>query len=156
MIKEILSSFSFFVILGIILGLLTGGFPVYTNEISMLSLIIAMIFSLLPLSFSSLSLREGSKNVVISILLNFGLLSALILLLGGFFPENIEKGFIVMAAVPTAIAVLPITTFLKGDTKYALLSLSSIYLASFAFTPFIIVVFLAKEIDMVILVRDIF
>jgi len=156
MIKEILSSFSFFVILGIILGLLTGGFPVYTNEISMLSLIIAMIFSLLPLSFSSLSLKEGSKNVVISILLNFGLLSTLILLLGGFFPENIEKGFIVMAAVPTAIAVLPITTFLKGDTKYALLSLSSIYLASFAFTPFIIVVFLAKEINIVILVRDIF
>ncbi|HEB37333.1 MAG TPA: hypothetical protein ENI14_01550 [Thermoplasmatales archaeon] len=156
MIKEILSSFSFFVILGIILGLLTGGFPAYTNEISMLSLIIAMIFSLLPVSFSSLSLREGSKNVVISILLNFGLLSALILLLGGLFPENIEKGFIVMAAVPTAIAVLPITTFLKGDTKYALFSLSSIYLVSFAFTPFIIVVFLAKEIDMVILVRDIF
>ena len=91
MIKKILSSFSFFVILGIILGLLTGGFPAYTNEISMLSLIIAMIFSLLPVSFSSLSLKEGSKNVVISILLNFGLLSALILLLGVFFQKISRK-----------------------------------------------------------------
>ncbi|RLF28134.1 MAG: hypothetical protein DRN01_00665 [Thermoplasmata archaeon] len=155
MIKKLASSFSFFVFTGITLGLLTGGFPAYTNEISMASLITAMTFSLLPISFTSFSLKKGGKNIAVSLLINFGFLSTLTIALGLLFPEKIMNGFIVMAAVPTAIAVLPITTLLKGDVKYTLLSLSSMYLASFLITPFIILLFLQKEVNTTALLRDI-
>lgn len=155
MIKKLASSFSFFVFTGITLGLLTGGYPAYTNEIAIASLIIAMTFSLLPLSFTSLSLKKSSKNITMALLLNFGFLSTLTITLGLLFPGNIMKGFIVIAAVPTAVAVLPITTLLKGDVKYTLISLSSIYLASFVFTPLIILLFLQKEVNTITLLRDI-
>lgn len=155
MIKKLLSSFSFFVSSGIILGLLTGGYPSYTNEIAMGALIIAMTFSLMPISFTSFSLQKGSRNITVSLLLNFGLLSSLILLLSRLFPQDITKGFVVMAAVPTAIVVLPLTTLLRGDVKYTLLSLSSIYLASFVLTPLFILVFLQREVNTITLFRDI-
>ncbi|HID25629.1 MAG TPA: hypothetical protein EYP23_04115 [Thermoplasmata archaeon] len=155
MIKKLLSSFSSFVFSGIILGLLTGGYPGSTSEIAMGALIIAMTFSLMPISFTSFSFQKGSRNITVSLLLNFGLLSSLILLLSSLFPDEIAKGFVVMAAVPTAIVVLPLTTLLKGDVKYTLLSLSSIYLASFILTPLFILVFLQKEVNAMTLFRDI-
>lgn len=68
-----------------------------------------------------------------------GLLSGLILLLSYTLQdEALRQGFIVMAAVPPAVAVLPMTRLLRGD---ALLSLGSeliSYLASLLLMPAII------------------
>ena len=154
-IESIIFSLSFFVLLGIAFGLAVGGFPSYTNEISMASLVIAMILSLSPISLESLSLKKGGKNVVVSLLLNFGLLSILTIAMGMFFPDPIKKGFIIMAAVPPAIAVMPITAILKGNAKYTLISLSSLYVISLALTPLIIIFFLEKEVNLNALIKDI-
>jgi len=95
---RILTSFSFMIFVAIIAGLLTGGYPAYTNEISMISLIIAMTFSLVGVSLKASSIRRISKYVALSIALNYGLLTGLILALSTFFENEIRLGFVVMAA----------------------------------------------------------
>ena len=48
---KLLSSFSFAISLAIVLGIATGGFPKYDNEIATIALILAMTFSIANISF---------------------------------------------------------------------------------------------------------
>lgn len=138
---------SFTVMSAMLLGFLLGGYPRYTNEISTISLFIAMTFSLAPISFKGVITRDSLKFGLYSIILNYGLLSGLILLISFLFENGIRYGFVVMAAVPPAVMVMPLTSVLKGKTEYALLSSSIIYLLSILLTPLIVYLFLGEKID---------
>ncbi len=154
-IKAVFSSLTFFILVGMILGLVTGGFPGYTSEISTVALMIAMILSLTNVKISQLDFRKERKNFLISFLLNFGFLSSIILLLGLFFPEELWNGFVVMAAVPPAIMVAPLTRAIKGNVKLSFFSLSTIYLISILFTPVFIFLFSSEIIDIYGLLQNI-
>lgn len=152
---KILSSFSFVVFSAIILGLVTGGYPAYTNEIAMVALIVAMIFSLSSISLKGISKGESLRHGIYSIALNFGLLSAIIIMISFLFKEELKLGFVIMASVPTAIAVIPITKILGGKMDHAFVSISLIYLSSLIFTPVFVLVFLGKNVDISRLIYDI-
>ena len=154
-VKAAFSSLTFFILVGMTLGLVTGGFPRYTSEISTVALMIAMIFSLTNVKISQLDFKKEGKNFLISFLLNFGFLSSIILLLGLFFPEELWNGFVVMAAVPPAIMVAPLTRAIKGNVKLSFFSLSAIYLISIFFTPVLIFVFSSEIIDIYGLLQNI-
>jgi BASS family bile acid:Na+ symporter len=56
--------------------------------------------------------RPYLKGALWGLFLNYGLLSGIILLLSNSLPdEALRQGFIVMAAVPPAVAVLPMMLF---------------------------------------------
>jgi BASS family bile acid:Na+ symporter len=63
--------------------------------------------------------------------LNLGLSSLLI------SDEAFKIGLVILAAVPPAVAVIPFTTFLKGDTEFSLQATLGCYLSAFIFTPMI-------------------
>ena len=144
MIKKIITSFTFMVSSGVVLGFLTGGLPYYSNEIPTIALIIAMTLSLTQINLKKV--RFEKNILIIPIIINFGLLTSVILLLGWFFPDEIWKGFVVIAAVPPAIAIVPMTKILKGDIEFSLFSLSFTYIISVILTPLIIFIFLAKKL----------
>ena len=154
-VKAVFSSLTFFILIGMILGLFTGGFPVYTSEIATASLMIAMIFSLTNVKISQLDFKKEGKNFIVSLALNFGFLSSVILLLGLFFPKEIWNGFVVMAAVPPAIMIAPLTRVIKGNISLSFFSLSAIYLISIFFTPVLIFVFSSEIIDIYGLLQNI-
>jgi len=155
-IKAVFSSLTFFILIGMILGLFIGGFPVYTSEIATASLMIAMIFSLTNVKISQLDFKKEGKNFIVSLALNFGFLSSFILLLGLFFPKEIWNGFVVMAAVPPAIMIAPLTRVIKGNISLSFFSLSAIYLVSIFFTPVLIFIFSSEVINVYGLLQNIF
>jgi BASS family bile acid:Na+ symporter len=151
MLIKIITSFTFMVSTGIILGFITGGFPYFTNEITTIALIIAMTLSLTQINLKNVKLNKN--NLFIPLLINFGLLTSVVLLLGWFFPDDIWKGFVVIAAVPPAIVIIPMTRVLKGDVEFSLVSISFIYVVSVLLTPLIIFIFLSKEIEIMTMIQ---
>ncbi len=74
--------------------------------------------------------------------INYLLLSGLILGFSFFLKdESLRQGFVVMAAVPPAVAVLPLTRLLDGDAHLSLYAETICYLASLILTPAIILTF---------------
>lgn len=153
LIQRTFGSFTFMVLSAVIVGLITGGIPYFSQQISTLSLFIAMTVSLTHINVRTIEIKRS--EFVLPLLINYGLLSSIILVLGFFFPEDIWNGFVILAAVPPAIAIIPITKILRGDIKFSLVSLTFIYILSLLLTPFIIFFLLGKNVNVFGLVQTI-
>lgn len=145
-VQPLLLSFSIMVALGIILGLITGGFPRFNSEISTIALFIAMTFSLQQISIKKTIQQASKQMMLLSFLVHFVLLSGIILALGSFFSNQLWGGFVIMAAVPPAVAVVPITKILRGNVQQTIVSLSFLYLISLILTPLILLIFLGEQV----------
>ncbi|RLI81901.1 hypothetical protein DRP07_06320 [Archaeoglobales archaeon] len=103
-----------------------------------------MTLSLGELEFKSLDLKKGFGNLF----LNYIFLSGLIILLSSLLgDEELRLGFIVMAAAPPAIAIVPFSKLLGGDVTESMISNGIIYLSSLVLTPLIILYFTGKSVD---------
>jgi BASS family bile acid:Na+ symporter len=122
-------SFPFMVAAGLITGLATGGFPETTSkDLQQIALILAMAFSLTEISFRGITLRAELRAIGFALAMSYGLLGGLVILFGVLSPDpGIRSGWILMASVPPAVAVVPVTSFLKGDVRRALISDAVLY-----------------------------
>ncbi|MFO8133705.1 MAG: hypothetical protein R6U10_07260 [Thermoplasmatota archaeon] len=154
-IERLLSSFTLMVSLAIGAGLLVGGYPAFTSEISTVSLMVAMTFSLIPVRLREIELRREGRHIMLPFFLSFVWLSGLAVVLGMLFQPPIRYGFVAMAAVPPAVAVIPITRAVGGDVAFSLVSLSFLYLCSLFLTPFIIFLFAGEAIDLWEVIRTV-
>lgn len=139
---SLLKNSSFVLVLSILFGLIWPG-PAQSAEMLITPvLMIMMAFSLTDVDLRATLGRGSLKSSLLGLALNYGLLSGLILLLShGLQDEALRQGFIVMAAVPPAVAVLPMTRILKGDMNLSLYSEAVSYLASLVLMPAIIYAF---------------
>ncbi|MEM2979036.1 MAG: hypothetical protein QW083_01235, partial [Methanomassiliicoccales archaeon] len=64
-----------------------------------------------------------------------------------FSDPSIRMGWILVAAVPSAIAVIPFTYLLRGDLQFSLVASAVIYIASIVITPLITLTFMGTPID---------
>lgn len=139
---SLLKNSSFVLVLSILFGLIWPGPAQSTEMLITPVLMIMMAFSLNDVDFSATPGQGSLKSSMLGLALNYGLLSGLILLLShGLQDEALRQGFIVMAAVPPAVAVLPMTRILKGDMHLSLYSEVVSYLASLVLMPAIIYAF---------------
>jgi bile acid:Na+ symporter, BASS family len=139
---SLLKNSSFVLVLSIFFGLIWPGPAQSTEMLITPVLMIMMAFSLTDVDFSATPGQGSLKSSMLGLALNYGLLSGLILLLShGLQDEALRQGFIVMAAVPPAVAVLPMTRILKGDMPLSLYSEAASYLASLVLMPAIIYAF---------------
>lgn len=123
---------------GLVVGLVTGGFPAYSKEISQLTLIVAMTFSLTEVSFSGISPRAELRGFLISLGMSYVVLTGLVLVFAALAPDaGIRDGWVLMAAVPPAVAVIPVTSYLKGDVRRSLISAALLYVLGLALVPLI-------------------
>jgi len=144
-LQKIVLSFSVMVGLGIILGFISGGFPRFGSEISTIALFIAMTFSLQRVSIRKTVQQASKKMILLAFLVHFVLLSGVILFFGSFFTSPLWDGFVVMAAIPPAVAVVPITKILRGNVQQTIVSLSFLYLIALVLTPIFLLVFLGEQ-----------
>ncbi len=122
-----------------ILGLAVPGPARYMEQLIIPALLIMMIFSLTEVDLKA---KGDLQGALLNFALNYGLLSGLILLLSfSLEDEALRCGFIVMAAAPPAIAVLPFSRLLLGDMLLSIYSEAACYLASLVMMPGIIFVF---------------
>jgi predicted Na+-dependent transporter len=153
MLSKVISSFSFSVIIAVILGLIFGDIP-YGNELATLALFLAMTFSISNISIR-IKIKEEYKELIYAFLLNYAFLSSIIIAMG-FFMKKYFEGFIVMASVPPAILVVPLSGTLKGEKKHSLFSLVFLYILSIFLMPFLILLFLSEKVNNIILIKNIF
>lgn len=134
---------------GLVIGFATGGFPAYSKEISQLALGLGMTFALTEISFASISPRAEFRRFIVAFLASYGALSGLLLIFALLSPEaGIHDGWILMASVPPAIAVVPITSYLRGDTRRTVISLAVLYLISLVLVPVITLAFTHQTVPL--------
>lgn len=138
--------------LAIITGIFIGEMP-FVDEISTIALIIAMTVSISNISFRAANYKNEFKKAIHSLFLNYVFLSSVILI-SGYFMKKYWEGFVVMAAAPPAIAVVPVTKILHGDERQSLFSLIFLYLLAIFLMPFIIYLFLAEEVNVAVILKN--
>jgi BASS family bile acid:Na+ symporter len=107
-------------------------------------LVIPALFLMMAFSMAGIDLGlPPIRRALAGFLINYLFLSGLILSLAPMVLEEeaLVLGFVVMAAVPPAVAVVPLTKLLAGDVRLALYSEALSYLASLALMPLIVLLF---------------
>lgn len=124
---------------GLVVGLATGGFPpAYSKPVQQATLILAMAFSLTEITFRDISPRAELRGFVGSLVMSYGVLSGLVLVYAALSPDpGIRSGWVLMAAVPPAVAVVPMTALLRGNVRRALISEALLYLLGLVAVPLI-------------------
>lgn len=144
---EILESYSHMMVLALVLGLLLGGFPALTKEISMASLALLMTFSLANIRLGEAFGKGQAKDAALALVLNYALLSGVILAMGWMFSEEIWWGWVLMAAAPSAISVVPFTTIMGGRTGGVLFATAANYILALALMPIISLLFIGSAVS---------
>ncbi len=147
---EYLSDTKIWIILGVIFALLIGPLGSFTSIIVIFVLIIQMSFSMSDLKFNARSIVENKKQILLSIAACFGVCTIATLLVGlPFIAEHpdIWKGWVVLAAVPSAGSVVTMTFYFRGNLTACVMSTAVIYLIALVLTPLITLIFIGEAVD---------
>ena len=150
---KILSSFSFIVGLSVLFGFITGKIP-YGNDIAKISLMAAMTIAISNIPFKLSDFNR--KKVFMAVAINYIFLSLLIFILSiPFLHTPLFAGFVVMAAAPPAVAVLPLTKVAGGNGRLSLFGLIICYLLSLAIIPILVYALFSKVVNLIELAENI-
>ena len=137
----------FILILSVVCGLLGGAGATFTKPLVLPALAVVMTLSLTGVRRDILRSGRGLWVPALSgLLLNFVMLGGVILGLSFLMISEpaIHDGFVLLVAVPPAIAVIPFTDFLKGNTGFSLVATVACYLGALIITPLIALGFLGS------------
>lgn len=143
-IGTLLRNRNFILMLGIAAGMLLGDGVAFLKDFT--PYIIGSILAVAVASFNFkdfLPLRKSLIPVGITILANYVFYSALIMLLSVLLIDNpaYRLGFVVIAATPPAIAIIPFTINLKGDSTFSIIGIIGGNVAGILFSPAIMLLF---------------
>ena len=147
---SLLRNRNFILSLALALGLLLGQGAHWTEKLVIPALAFVMMLSTTSVTVSLFrSPRAWLVPLFASVVMNFVVLGGVILLLSGLLilEESIRIGFVILAAVPPAVAVIPFTSFLKGDVNFSLRGTLSCYLGALIITPLILTIFLGSGFE---------
>jgi len=147
-LKSILSNSPLVLGLATILGLAAPQLGAPLAFLIVPALIVAMTFALQSITLNPKRLKNDIKPGLSALAINYGLLSGTIIALAFLLAPNqdIFAGLVIMAAIPAAIAVVPFTYLLKGDSSLSLVGEVIIYVGSLAIAPIIAIAFLGTSI----------
>lgn len=129
---------NFILILGLTMGVGAGQFASWSKHAVLPAL--AVVMTLSTTEITSRIFRNPRSLILPSatgLFMNFLILGGVILALGHLLirDEEIRTGFILLAIVPPAVAVIPFTGLLGGDTSFSLVATTGSYLAALVITP---------------------
>ena len=147
MIKKALKNSGFIFLLAAALAFVYPNLAVHLKQYIVPALILLMTFSLTDVKLRGLNMRADLSSIAVALMLNYVFLSGIILVLTILLIRDVSlfRGFVVMAAIPPAIATVPLSTLLKGDTRLALIANASIYMLSILLVPAILLLLLGTS-----------
>ncbi|MCG7844962.1 MAG: hypothetical protein MIO90_05980 [Methanomassiliicoccales archaeon] len=155
-VRRILGNSAVMMTLSFITALAVGGFPnefVLTNSnIAMISLMVMMSLSLTNLQLRGLRVIDHAVSIRRAFLLSMVLASGATVLMAFLFQGELRDGWIMVAAVPSAVSVVPFTYLMKGDLEPTLVSSAALYIIALVFTPLFTLAFLGQAIDISVLI----
>jgi bile acid:Na+ symporter, BASS family len=142
---SLLKKRNFIFVLSITLGLFLPQAAEWTKILMMPAL--AMVMMLATLNVPNdyfLKPRAILKPSLTGILMTYVILSGFILLISALLihDHNLWIGFVLIAAVPPAVAVIPFTAILEGNVSYTLSGTVASYLAALLIMPLIFWIFI--------------
>jgi BASS family bile acid:Na+ symporter len=139
----------FILILSLILGLAAGGGAPYLEPAVLPLLAVVMTLATMGVKGAVFqSPRALAIPALVGILMNFGVLGGALLGLKALLIGNeaFARGFIILAVVPPAVAVIPFTGLLQGNSSYSLVGAIGCYLAALFITPLAAVALLGTNV----------
>jgi BASS family bile acid:Na+ symporter len=137
-IKHLLRNRDFIMILSLVAGLVWGEGARWTEGLTLPVLAVIMTLSTMAIRGD---VFRYPKDLLIPAFAGIGMSY---LLLGGFLlllssllirDKAIGSGFVILASVPPAVAVIPFTLFLKGNSTFSLIGTMGGYLGALVVTP---------------------
>jgi BASS family bile acid:Na+ symporter len=134
-----------------LLGIVLGGYASLLKGYILPALVFIMTLSTTQITLSELThFRNYFRDILFVFVINYIFLSGLILSTNYLLirDPDLYVGFVVMAAIPPAVAVLPFTYLLRGEMMVSLIGTASLYLLALGVAPLISLQFLdVGEID---------
>jgi BASS family bile acid:Na+ symporter len=143
-LHSLLKNRNVILLMALALGLLWGRGAQWIRELIVPTLILIMTISTMGVTESEFrSLRFLFRPAVAGIVMNYLILGALLLGLSALLirDEELRVGFALIAAVPPAVAVIPFTFFLDGNTAFSLVGMIGAHLGGLVLMPLIILMF---------------
>jgi BASS family bile acid:Na+ symporter len=128
-----------------VLGLILPQGSPLTETLTLPALAIVMTLSTMGVSGSVFrSPRSLILPAILGNLMSYGVLAGFILGASALIirEEDTWNGFIILACVPPAVAVIPFTEYLKGNSHYSLFGIIGAHLGALIIIPLIILRFL--------------
>jgi BASS family bile acid:Na+ symporter len=137
---NLLKNRDFLLILSIVLGLSLGQGARWTRDLVIPGLAVIMTLAVMGIPGSVFrSPRSLIIPTLVGLALNYALHGGVILGLSGLLihEEALRAGFVMVAAAPPAVAVIPFTVILKGDGPFSLVATVGGYLGALILMPLI-------------------
>jgi len=148
MIKKLIANKNTLLILSVIGGIFLPHFAGILAPFTFWFLAIVMTFSLSGLSFKSLfPLKTVIRPMLMGVFLNYLVFGVFLLLVASLFfdvKSDIFIGFVIIAATPPGVAIIPFSVKLNGDLNYSIVGVFGAFLASIVLTPAIIELFVGE------------
>jgi len=145
---QILLNRNVILISAVVLGLTIGQNAVHLKPYTTYILIITMLFSMTGLSTKSLfPLRKVVKPMLMGTFLNYFIFGFVVILKAWILMphDQLFYGFVVIAAAPPGVAIVPFSGILKGDIEYSIIGVFGAFLAAIVITPIVIGLFSGFE-----------
>jgi len=159
--KRILRNRDFILCLGLGLGLLAPRAAAWTEGLTLPALAVVMTLSTMGVSgrvFRSPGALVGPS--LAGLAMNYLVLGGFILGAGLLLVDDpaLRDGFVILASVPPAVAVIPFTDFLGGDRDFSLIGTTGAYLGALGIMPLMALFFfeagLVSPIQLMIIVLE--
>jgi len=143
--------------IAIVLGF---SFPQLADDFKIL--LVPLLIVMMTLSIKDVHIghfnKRNYKHMIRLVLINYFVLSPIYLILAYLFIDipMYRYGFIILAAVPPAAAVIPLAHLYHGDIKDSILGEIACYLFALVFSPMLVYFLLGQTIDIWIFVRLLF
>ncbi len=146
---RLLNDRNFLLISALILGLFWEGAAQWTERLIFPALALIMTVAVMglrgePLTSSRMLLSHGGIGVMMS----YAVHGTFLLLLSHLFIEDqaLLSGFVILAAVPPAVAVIPFSIFLNGNSSVSLTGTIGAYIGGLVLAPLIALIFLGSSV----------
>ncbi len=137
---RLLKNSNFIFLIAFLLGLFFGDYASLLKEYLLPALVLIMSLSTTQITLTELTHAKNYLwDILLVLVINYLFLSGLILLANYLLikDHDLYVGFVVMAAIPSAVAVLPFTYLLRGEMMVSLMGSASLYLLALVVAPLI-------------------
>jgi len=143
-IKQLLRDRNSILTMALALGLVWGDGAQKTEQLMLPALALVMTIAVMGITGNVFrSFKLFAVHGITGIFMSYAIHGVFLIGLSWLFIHDVSlrNGFIILAAVPPAVAVLPFSVFLKGDDTVSLFGTIGAYLGAFVITPLIALIF---------------
>jgi bile acid:Na+ symporter, BASS family len=146
--RQLLNDRNFLLIMALILGLLWDGAARWSEQLIFPALALIMTLSVMGIQRDThLSMRVLLSHGITGIVMSYAVHGLFLLGLSYVLIDDqaLWSGFVLLAAVPPAVAVIPFSVILNGNNAASLMGTIGAYLGGLILAPFIALIFLGAN-----------